>query len=49
MKKLTLSHEARARIARQIAETTGVLVNCNGAVGVLASTDRDHFKVGAGD
>lgn len=46
MKKITLSAEARARIARQIAETTGVFVNCNGAVAVLAVEDRDAFKGG---
>lgn len=46
MKNITLNAEARARLARQIAETTGVFVNCNGAVGVLATDDRDAFKGG---
>lgn len=31
MKKIVLSAEARARIARQIAENAGVVVDCNGA------------------
>jgi hypothetical protein len=46
MKKITLSAEARARIARQIAENSGVTVVCGGQQATLAASDRDHFKVG---
>jgi hypothetical protein len=30
MKKIVLSEEARARLARQIAENAGVVVDCGG-------------------
>lgn len=46
MKNITLSPEARSRIARQIAENSGVAVVCGGQQAVLAASDRDHFKVG---
>jgi hypothetical protein len=46
MKKLTLNAEARARIARQIAENSGVTVVCGDQQHTLAVADRDHFKVG---
>lgn len=45
MKKITLSAEARARIARQIAENSGVAVVCGDQQAVLRAADRDHFRV----
>lgn len=45
MKKITLSAEARARIARQIAENSGVAVVCGDQQAVLRASDRDHFRV----
>lgn len=39
MKKITLSTEARRRIAHQIAEASGVVVECNG---VFAAPSREH-------
>lgn len=31
MKQITLSQEARERLARQIADTSGVVADCRGA------------------
>lgn len=33
MKNIVLDREARERLARQLAETTGLVTNCNGAKG----------------
>lgn len=46
MKTITLNAEARARIARQFAETNGVAVVCNGQIAALSAAESDQFRVG---
>lgn len=45
MKKIILPAEARARIARQLAETTGVTVVCGGQRASTTTAERDQFNV----
>ena len=44
MKTITLSAEARARIARQIAENSGLTVVCGDQRAALKTSESDHLR-----